>query len=104
MATRRHPVSPVNRGLPALQKNPLEPGRSERQRPGKLAMGWGPLFLLARTGAGFISAVYEGPGAGPAEWEGMCVFGSRAGQKAGREALAGDNGKTGTGTAGTCTM
>jgi len=41
-----------------------EPGRSERQRPGKLAMGWGPLFRLARTGAGFTSAVNEGPGAG----------------------------------------
>jgi hypothetical protein len=41
--------------------NPLEPGSSERQRPGKLAMGWGPLFLLARTGKGFISAGYEGP-------------------------------------------
>ena len=53
-ATHRHPVGPANRGLPALQKNPLEPGRSERQRPGKLAMGWGPLFLLARTGGGVI--------------------------------------------------
>jgi hypothetical protein len=68
VATHRHPVGPANRGLPALQMNPLKPGRSERQRPGKLAMGWGPLFLLARTGAGFTSAFYEGPGAGPSYW------------------------------------
>ena len=63
-ATHRQPVGPANRGLPALQMNPLEPGRSERQRPGKLAMGWGPLFLLARPGDGFTSAAREGPVAG----------------------------------------
>jgi hypothetical protein len=53
MATHRHLVSPANRGLPALEMNPHKPGRSERQRPGKLVMGMGPLFLLARTGDGF---------------------------------------------------
>jgi hypothetical protein len=31
-----------HRGLTASQESRLSPGRSERQRPGKLAMGWGP--------------------------------------------------------------
>ncbi len=50
MAIHRHPVSPDYQGLPALQKNPVEPGRSERQRPGKRKIGGDlqgePIFRL----------------------------------------------------------